>query len=101
MKHLLAFIDAENMSAALASGMWGAGATFSVEDRGRCGWWLAVVPKGAACGIMGIWCLWTALAFQQTDLLPPKDGCNYVLGLEHRCAAAQRTRRQEVPTVRE
>lgn len=58
-------------------------------------------PKGAAHGIMGIWCLRTVLVFQQTDLLPPEDGCNYVLGLEHRCAMAQHMRRQEVPEVRE
>lgn len=88
------------MRATLASGH--VGGTLSVEDGGRCGQWLlAVAPKEAARGFLGIWCLWTALAFQQTDLLPPEDGCNYVLGLGHRCATAQHMRKQEVPTVRE
>lgn len=88
------------MRATLASGH--VGGTLSVEDGGRCGrWLLAVAPKEAARGFLGIWCLWTALAFQQTDLLPPEDGCNYVLGLGHRCATAQHMRKQEVPTVRE
>lgn len=87
------------MRATLASGH--VGGTLSVEDGGRCGRWLAVAPKEAARGFLGIWCLWKALAFQQTDLLPPEDGCNYVLGLEHRCATAQHMRKQEVPTVRE
>ena len=81
--------------------MWDAGETLSVEDGGKCGWWLAVAPKGAARGILGIWCLWTALVFQQTDLLPPEDGCNYVLGLEHRCVTAKDMRRQEVRMVGE